>query len=293
MISSGWPLLTISSSLRDSSIHKPLALFPLASLVSTLDSWTSSLRLIPMLSTYNPHQYHSIALTAPFVFILLRTLLLFANAYLSRFQPLPHSLQKHPGWTPRISERIIRAPLRRSLTTMKHSIKALSQSARCSHLTAGGRQCRLLAAGPHDNLCLHHRTLHQANQPADLSSELLSQSQGFQTAQGVNFALTNIYELLAADRISTRRAAVLAYINSLILRTLPAIDADLSAGITDPTLPEEPAINESPADSATTQPTVSLHESERGPEVTPAPITPATQHWDASIPEPDPTRKPS
>jgi hypothetical protein len=184
-----------------------------------------------------------------------------------------------------------------------------SQAARCAHLTAGGRQCRLLAAGPHDNLCLHHRTLQLAKQPIDLSRQLLAQSQGFQTAQGVNFALTNIYELLAADRISTRRAAVLAYINSLILRTLPAIDADLSAGIKDPTLPEQPVILD-PSATATTQPVatqpstvqpVTAQPAAKAPIIAPTfstktqpnPVPTASPDWDSSIPEPDPTRKPS
>ena len=36
------------------------------------------------------------------------------------------------------------------------------------------------------------------------------------------------------NRISTRPAAVLAYINGLLLRTLPAIDADRLANIKDP-----------------------------------------------------------
>jgi len=37
----------------------------------------------------------------------------------------------------------------------------------------------------------------------------------------------------AQNRISTRRAAVLAYINSLLLRTLPAIDYDILHGAKD------------------------------------------------------------
>ena len=48
----------------------------------------------------------------------------------------------------------------------------------------------------------------------------------FQNAQGINHSLRALYALLAQDRISPRRAAVLAYITSLLLRTLPAIDND-------------------------------------------------------------------
>jgi hypothetical protein len=72
------------------------------------------------------------------------------------------------------------------------------------------------------------------------------------TAQGINHSLRQLYWLTAQNPISTRRAAVLAYIGSLILRTLPQIDADRAAGIIDPIKPKQ-----------------------------------------ATIPEPDPTKKPS
>src|SRR6267154_796421 len=49
----------------------------------------------------------------------------------------------------------------------------------------------------------------------------------FQNAAGVNYSLSALYALLAQGRISPRRATALAYISSLLLRTLPAIDTDL------------------------------------------------------------------
>lgn len=122
---------------------------------------------------------------------------------------------------------------------MKSQSKAsLVPSFRCSHRTAIGRQCRQLCADAQSRLCPHHRDKQKQSESIDLSRALLARSQNFQTAQGLNFALANIYRLLAANRISPRRASVLAYINSLLLRTLPAIDADQEAGITDPTAPE-------------------------------------------------------
>ena len=111
-------------------------------------------------------------------------------------------------------------------------------SPRCSHLTAAGRRCRQLSADRQPGLCHHHRAVQKQKEAHDHSHALLSRSQGFQTAQGLNFALGNLYKLLASNHISARRAAVLAYINSLQLRTLPAIDADNDAGITDPTAPK-------------------------------------------------------
>jgi hypothetical protein len=163
------------------------------------------------------------------------------------------------------------------------SVKSSSPTARCEHLTASGRRCRQLVAGPHEKLCFHHRALQQAKQAADLSGPLLSESQGFQTAQGINFALTNLYELLAADRISARRAAVLAHINSLLLRTLPAIDADAEAGILDPTLPEK--VVKSEATVTANSPVSAIPRTDSAAE--------NASSWDSSVPDPDPTRKPS
>ena len=156
------------------------------------------------------------------------------------------------------------------------SLSPTVPSTRCSHRTAAGRQCRQLAADPQSGLCNHHHSVQKQKQAGDLLRALLSQSQGFQTAQGVNHALTNLYELLAANRISARRAAVLAYINSLLLRTLPAIDYDHKTGHTDPTAPEEVT-----ADSAASP-------SDDSPAA--AHAASATLTWTT---EPDPAKKPS
>jgi len=78
----------------------------------------------------------------------------------------------------------------------------------------------------------------QQKDNADVYAPLIKYSQGLQTAQGINFSLSNLYQLLAKNRISPRRASVLAYINSLLLRTLPAIDSDKAAGVIDPTAPD-------------------------------------------------------
>jgi hypothetical protein len=141
----------------------------------------------------------------------------------------------------------------------------------------------------------------------NLKNALLTNHEGFQTAQGINFALTNLYKLLAGGYLSPRRAAVLAFINSLQLRTLPAIDADNEAGIIDPTAPEE--LETTPADApaasstsaATSTDATSAATSTAAPAAASLPCkgspskgtaqTPAA--WDLSIPEPDPTKKPS
>jgi hypothetical protein len=162
----------------------------------------------------------------------------------------------------------------------QQSANSAALSVRCAYLTSDGRQCRESASGSR-SLCPQHHASHQQELDADHLKRLTNKFQFFQTAQGINFSLLNLYELLAQNRISPRRAAVLAYINSLLLRTLPQIDADKAAGIIDPTkppvetlpppVPHKPAASNSDAD----------------------PVPDAANAWDPSNPEPDPKKKPS
>jgi len=57
---------------------------------------------------------------------------------------------------------------------------------------------------------------------------LTGEAEGFQTAVGIHGSLAELYKLLAANRISAQRAAVLAHISNLMLRTLPAVERELS-----------------------------------------------------------------
>jgi hypothetical protein len=97
-------------------------------------------------------------------------------------------------------------------------------AARCQHRTAAGRQCRSLADESSSGLCPHHAV--QVSVKINFREELTRDSFGFQRSQGVNNSLSVLYRLLAEGSISPRRASVLAYISSLLLRTLPAIDYD-------------------------------------------------------------------
>jgi hypothetical protein len=123
----------------------------------------------------------------------------------------------------------------------------------------------------------------------------------------------NLYQLLAQNRISPRRAAVLSYISSLLLRTLPQIDAEKAAGIIEPTKPvplivpvldedadsddeeeeeDDSHLDPEPDDDADTDSETEIEtETETATETdTQFDSTPA---WDPSIPEPDPKKKPS
>ncbi len=153
--------------------------------------------------------------------------------------------------------------------------KSVLDSTRCQHRTTSGRRCKLPVEAPGALHCYTHTQELRKYDALNLKTALLTDHQGFQTAQGINHSLGNLYILLANNYISPRRAAVLAYINSLQLRTLPAIDADQAAGITDPTAPEEVTADlPSSADASPSS----------------APPARVDSGWTT---EPDPTKKPS
>ncbi|MGB2624094.1 MAG: hypothetical protein WA857_17265 [Candidatus Acidiferrum sp.] len=169
-------------------------------------------------------------------------------------------------------------------SSQPNRIARLDDSARCVHRTPSGRRCKLPIEAAGKLLCYAHGVELKKSDVLNLKTALLTGSQGFQTAQGINFALSNLYKLLANNYISPRRASVLAYISSLLLRTLPAIDADLAAGIRDPTAPSAQAGNQNEQrDEAKLAPAASPKTSPSAPD----------SFWDPSLPNPDPTKKPS
>jgi hypothetical protein len=105
-----------------------------------------------------------------------------------------------------------------------------TRHSRCRHFTANGRQCRLRVLDTHSGLCFRHAGL-QNNQPADVDlTAMLSVPLGeFKNASQINDFLSKLLVLLAQNRISSRRAAVLAYITNQLLRTLTAIQDELDA----------------------------------------------------------------
>jgi hypothetical protein len=154
-------------------------------------------------------------------------------------------------------------------------INSTNDATRCQHRRPSGRRCKLDVTAPGAPFCFTHTQEFNKADSLNLKTALLTRCQGFQTAQGINNSLSNLYILLTNNYLSPRRAAVLAYINSLQLRTLPAIDADNLAGITDPTAPEE--VTADLPSSADASPS-------------PAPPARVDSGWTT---EPDPTKKPS
>jgi hypothetical protein len=64
-------------------------------------------------------------------------------------------------------------------------------------------------------------------EPADTTAALTADLKEFRSAIPINDFLARLLLLLAQQKISPRRAAVLAYITKQLLRTLPAIDREL------------------------------------------------------------------
>ena len=105
---------------------------------------------------------------------------------------------------------------------------AVISDSRCTRRFANGRRCRQLATDPSGTLCFDHARagIQTKDDSADFSAELIGEGEHFQEAQQINYSLIELYRLVAAGRISPRRASVLAYIAHLILSSLKAIDYD-------------------------------------------------------------------
>ncbi len=97
----------------------------------------------------------------------------------------------------------------------------------CQHRTASGRRCRMPVSDPDSGLCAKHAAdLHGELDQADLAAVLVGDIQEFRDALAINHTLGELYKLQARNKISPRRAAVMAYTANLLLRTVLAISRD-------------------------------------------------------------------
>jgi hypothetical protein len=95
---------------------------------------------------------------------------------------------------------------------------------RCNYRFPNGMRCRLIGFGTQP-FCPKHTQVAVPLQPdaTEIASTLTVNLDDFTSAAQINDFLSRLLLLLAQDKISTRRAAVLAYITNQLLRTLPAI----------------------------------------------------------------------
>jgi len=101
--------------------------------------------------------------------------------------------------------------------------RARNSSAQCCHHSATGRRCRSARSSSESCLCPRHRAIEQkllSAEPDDLTPEFSDLEGSLQTVDGIHNSLAELYVLVVQDRISSRRAAVLAYVSSLLLRSL-------------------------------------------------------------------------
>jgi len=107
---------------------------------------------------------------------------------------------------------------------------AINDSARCQHRTTSGKRCRLHIVDPRSGLCFRHSSKQsELLQAADLRSILAGELTQFECAHDVNKFLSSLLLLLAEDRVSPRRGAVMAYTCNLLLRTLSVRIQELQA----------------------------------------------------------------
>jgi hypothetical protein len=92
---------------------------------------------------------------------------------------------------------------------------------RCQYHTPTGRQCACLIQDPQSKFCPRHSES-PSTDTHNFADLLAESAEDFQTPEGINHSLAHLFRLLAGGQISTRRATGLAYIASLVLRTLPA-----------------------------------------------------------------------
>lgn len=98
----------------------------------------------------------------------------------------------------------------------------------CSARTPSGRRCRMAISDPKTGLCFRHAAVRLKENSGDFSEALVCGIKEFHSAVDINHVLGELYRLLAADKISPRRGAVMAYTCSLLLRTVPAINDELN-----------------------------------------------------------------
>ena len=95
---------------------------------------------------------------------------------------------------------------------------------RCQHRSLKGR-CRQAATDSAGTLCFHHaRAQRQAKDDFTLLEPLVRKPEDLQSIEGISEDLAALHNLLAEGRVSPRRASVIAYIDSLLLRTFVELE---------------------------------------------------------------------
>ena len=97
---------------------------------------------------------------------------------------------------------------------------------RCSYHSPRGRHCNAHVSYPSARLCPRHLRSKSYRPDPELAGELLGTITEFESASDVTNFLSRLLILQAQDRISPRRAAVMAYTCNLLLRAHRAMDLE-------------------------------------------------------------------
>ncbi len=110
-----------------------------------------------------------------------------------------------------------------------------SSTLHCQYRSASGRRfCRLPVSDQKSGFCHRHAAAQKnTGEASNFADKLIGDTSEFRSAVEINRSLGELYKLLARDEIAPRRAAVMAYTCSLLLRTLPAIDRELGVDLED------------------------------------------------------------
>ncbi len=114
------------------------------------------------------------------------------------------------------------------MTASPANSSRINESHRCAQIFSNGKRCRL-PANPNSALCPKHA----GTEAEDLAATLTGGLDEFTSATPINQFLSRLLLLLAHDRISPRRGAVMAYTANLLLRTVSVMQQE-SAEASDP-----------------------------------------------------------
>jgi len=119
---------------------------------------------------------------------------------------------------------------------------------RCYFRDPAGRRCRRDRMHNHPTYCYYHsRPQQESDLPADSPQstgnaagppdstleDLLGPLQDYRTAAGVNFTLGRLLLLVADNRVSARKAHLIAYICQLLLQSVPAVAKEVGMATND------------------------------------------------------------
>jgi len=167
--------------------------------------------------------------------------------------------------------------------------QAARAAERCQYHTPTGRQCACLIQDQQSKFCPRHSES-PSTDTQNFADLLAESAEDFQTAEGINRSLAQLFRLLAGGQISTRRATGLAYIASLLLRTLPAINGQLDLNKAmqyEIDVPPRGCVGMSPDEKPPTLPALP------SPEEDDRPSLPSRTHPSQQSPAPQPSLPPA